>query len=215
MADYLKRPRPFRWRALSCNAGCVGIRWKMLSRRRFLLSRSLPLGWLVAWVVGLALWVQTLFPEPLPSRAQAIEWQIHDGGSCLGDVLICPIRPPIPMQFERPGLARPSLLPVQINAARQWRTVTFTGGSIPDFIDLQTVVTHLRALTAGTVHAGGIRIQLSPRVSYSLFFEVLSLVETFGQRTTCWLDTRHTPMTLYFVTFANEASLTVPSARRP
>ena len=181
----------------------------MLAYRRFPLSRLLPSWWMAPWVGGLLLFLHILhhdlIPEPLPSYAQGIEWPVHDGGPCLGDVqsLILPPLRPTPDYQNGHELA---YLPLaKLETARLWRTITFTGQPIADFMCLQTVEADLQTLAADTSHRAGVRVRFSQCTSYSCFFEVL--VRASANSRIFWLDARHSPMTLYLVTFAGRNKL--------
>lgn len=174
----------------------------MLPFRRFPLRQLLPSWWFAPWVGGLLLAIavahQSLTPELVSLGTSGIEWPIHEGGPCLGSVQGITMPPLRSLISWSPHNKLPYLSLTELETARSWQTVTFTGKPLADFMSLQTAEICLNKLKAAANNSGGVRLRFSRSVSYSCFFEVLFRVWVTGQQV-YWLDVRHTPMTLYVV----------------
>jgi hypothetical protein len=98
-----------------------------------------------------------------------------------------------------PDQKLPYMTQEDLNRARRWLVIDFTGNGIKDFISIDNMRQYVQALQRDSSYKIGVRIRFNHRVSYACFMEVLFTL--WGENYKYWLDVRHESMTLYVVTF--------------
>ena len=106
----------------------------------------------------------------------------------------------------RQDASLPYLSERELDHARPWRTIDFTGKPLNDFMNTATIDVALQTMNADTSQAGGVRIRFRASATYSNLIEALDLVKLNGQQK-YFLDIRHNPVTLYAITDAHVRNL--------
>lgn len=171
----------------------------MLPYRRFPLRCILPSWWIGTWFLMTWGFCVSLFPETQIQSSSGIQWPIHEGGLCTGGIIELNIPPLKPASGTSQFAYGMPYLPLsQVDKARRWQTVSFTGNGINDFISLDATRQYLQCLTSSNPKAA-LRLRFGPETSYACFMEVLSLLRIWGDYKYYWLDVRHNPMTIYVI----------------
>jgi hypothetical protein len=168
-------------------------------RRQLTYRNMLPSGWLAGWFLLVIFFCKGLFPIPPELPETGIQWPVPIGGSCDGGMLqltLFPLNPDSATQRKSGMLFK---TPTQLDTARPWHEVEFTGQSIPDFIAFENVIQFVKAIQADTGCEGGVCIRFQQHATFSSLVASLDVMGTFNQKR-YWLDSKHEPLILYVIT---------------
>ncbi len=94
---------------------------------------------------------------------------------------------------------------IELNRARPWHTIEFSGNALADSLSAVTTETAIRTILTDIDCAGGVRVRFLPGATYANLVKVLNIMSYTGQKR-YWLDIRHKPTTLYAITNKSRAA---------